>query len=135
MLFRSVELREVQGVRAHRVPVWRHLRGLGLTQKIDLRAARQKRPDVALARQIWIGRRQPFMSNMLARLAFIDETKVRASETSLKTNMAKTTGWAPCGARLVDHAPFGHWQTQTTAFAGAGSSSRPCAMTGWTRLG
>ena len=27
--------------------------------------------------------------------------------------MAKTTGWAPCGARLVDHAPFGHWQTQT----------------------
>ena len=27
--------------------------------------------------------------------------------------MAKTTGWAPFGARLVDHAPFGHWQTQT----------------------
>ena len=27
--------------------------------------------------------------------------------------MAKTTGWAPCGARLVDHAPFGHWKTQT----------------------
>ena len=26
--------------------------------------------------------------------------------------MAKTTGWSPCGARLVDHAPFGHWQTQ-----------------------
>ena len=46
------------------------------------------------------------MRNMLTRLAFIDET-------SLKTNMAKTTGWAPCGARLVDHAPFGHWQTQT----------------------
>ena len=22
--------------------------------------------------------------------------------------MAKTTGWAPCGARLVDHVPFGH---------------------------
>ena len=46
------------------------------------------------------------MRNMLTRLAFIDET-------ALKTNMAKTTGWAPCGARLVDHAPFGHWQTQT----------------------
>ena len=46
------------------------------------------------------------MRNMLTRLGFIDET-------SLKTNMAKTTGWAPCGARLVDHAPFGHWQTQT----------------------
>ena len=46
------------------------------------------------------------MRNMLTRLAFIDET-------SLKTNMAKTTGWSPCGARLVDHAPFGHWKTQT----------------------
>jgi len=71
-----------------------------------LRAVEQKRPDVALARRIWIGRRQPFMRNMLTRLAFIDET-------SLKTNMAKTTGWAERGARLVDHAPFGHWNTQT----------------------
>lgn len=25
----------------------------------------------------------------------------------------RTTGWVPCGARLVGHAPFGHWQTQT----------------------
>ena len=32
---------------------------------------------------------------------------------SLKTNLVKTTGWAPRGARLVDHAPFGHWNTQT----------------------
>ena len=46
------------------------------------------------------------MRNMLTRIGFIDET-------SLKTNMAKTTGWSPCGARLVDHAPFGHWNTQT----------------------
>ena len=38
---------------------------------------------------------------------------VRAQWRGLKTNMAKTTGWAQCGARLVDHAPFGHWQTQT----------------------
>ncbi|WP_209021255.1 hypothetical protein [Paracoccus ravus] len=27
--------------------------------------------------------------------------------------MAKTTGWGPCGQRLVDHAPFGHWRTQS----------------------
>ena len=27
--------------------------------------------------------------------------------------MAKTTGWSPKGARLVDHVPFGHWNTQT----------------------
>ena len=46
------------------------------------------------------------MRNMLTRIGFIDET-------SLKTNRTKTTGWSPCGARLVDHAPFGHWQTQT----------------------
>ena len=46
------------------------------------------------------------MANHLERLAFVDET-------AIKTNMAKTTGWAPCGQRLVDHAPFGHWRTQT----------------------
>jgi transposase len=46
------------------------------------------------------------MASHLERLTFIDET-------SLKTNMIKTTGWAPRGARLVDHAPFGHWRTQT----------------------
>ena len=46
------------------------------------------------------------MAKMLERLVFIDET-------SLKTNLVKTTGWAPVGARLIDHAPFGHWQTQT----------------------
>ena len=28
-----VELREVQGVKAHRVSVWRHRRGFGLTHK------------------------------------------------------------------------------------------------------
>ncbi len=71
-----------------------------------MRAVEQKRPEVARARDVWISRRQPFMRNMLTRIGFIDET-------SLKTNMAKTTGWSPCGARLVDHAPFGHWQTQT----------------------
>jgi hypothetical protein len=27
--------------------------------------------------------------------------------------MAKTTGWAPRSERLVDHAPFGLWHTQT----------------------
>lgn len=42
----------------------------------------------------------------LERLALIDEM-------SVKTNMAKTTGWAPKGQRLVDHTPFGHWRTQT----------------------
>ena len=51
------------------------------------------RPDVARDRAFWIARRQPFMRQFLHRLAFIDET-------SLKTNMIKTTGWAPRGERL-----------------------------------
>ncbi|MEM1362025.1 MAG: transposase [Pseudomonadota bacterium] len=46
------------------------------------------------------------MAHMLERIGFIDETW-------LKTNMAKTMGWVPCGQRLVDHAPFGHWRSQT----------------------
>lgn len=46
------------------------------------------------------------MASRLERLSFVDET-------SLKTNLVKTTGWAPKGERLVDHAPFGHWNTQT----------------------
>ncbi len=46
------------------------------------------------------------MRNLLSRIGFIDET-------SLKTNMAKTTGWSTKGTRLIDHAPFGHWKTQT----------------------
>ncbi|WEF24110.1 transposase [Paracoccus sp. S3-43] len=45
------------------------------------------------------------MRNALTRIGFTDET-------SLKTNMAKATGWSPKGARLVDHVPFGHWNTQ-----------------------
>ena len=46
------------------------------------------------------------MGHALERLVFIDET-------SLNTKSVKTTGWAPVGERLVDHAPFGHWNTQT----------------------
>jgi transposase len=46
------------------------------------------------------------MANHLERLAFADET-------SVKTVMVKTTGWVRRGFRLVDHAPCGHWRTQT----------------------
>lgn len=61
---------------------------------------------MARERHIWIVHRQPFMAHMLERIGFLDETW-------LKTNMTKTTGWAPRGQRFVDHAPFGHWRTQT----------------------
>jgi hypothetical protein len=74
--------------------------------KKTLLASEQHRPDVALRRQIWTTWRQPFMSKVLERLVFIDET-------SLNTKMTKTSGWAPVGQRLIDHAPFGHWNTQT----------------------
>lgn len=46
------------------------------------------------------------MANHLERLLFIDET-------SVKTNMPRTTGWPLRGESFVDHAPFGHWRTQT----------------------
>ena len=46
------------------------------------------------------------MRDHLERLIFIDETL-------LKTNMTKAAGWAPSGVRLIDHAPGGHWNTQT----------------------
>jgi len=43
---------------------------------------------------------------MLERLVFIDET-------SLKTNLVKTTGRAPVGKRPIDHARFGHAPSAT----------------------
>ena len=61
---------------------------------------------MAERRKVWAQTVQPDAAKVLERLVFIDET-------SLKTNLAKTTGWAPVGKRLVDHAPFGHWRTQT----------------------
>ena len=59
--------------------------GAGDRIRQDLQALEQKLQDVADLRRIWIGKRQPFMARHLERLAFIDET-------SVKTNMAKTTG-------------------------------------------
>lgn len=47
------------------------------------------------------------MGKALEGLAFINET-------SLNTKLVKTTGGAPIGARLCDHAPFSHWHTQTS---------------------
>lgn len=40
------------------------------------------------------------------RLVFVDET-------SVKTNMCRLRGRAPCGERLKGDAPFGKWHTQT----------------------
>lgn len=58
------------------------------------------------ARHIWMTRRQPFMCRHLDRLVFVDET-------STNTKLSKQMGWAKVGERLIDHVPFGHWQSQT----------------------
>ena len=34
-------------------------------------------------------------------------------ETSIKTNLTRLRGRAPCGERLAMDAPFGHWNSQT----------------------
>ena len=41
-----------------------------------------------------------------AAFVFIDET-------GASTNMVRRYGWSPCGERLVDAAPHGHWRTTT----------------------
>ena len=35
------------------------------------------------------------------------------NETSVKTNLARLRGWAPCGHRLVKDPPFGRCGAQT----------------------
>ncbi len=102
------ELAAVHGLSAHRGAVGKWLHRLGLSHKKTLLASEILRPEVAERRKAWVEAFQPDMSNMLEILVFIDET-------SLKTNLVKTTGWAPVGQRLIDHAPFGHWHTQSGA--------------------
>jgi transposase len=72
-------------------------------KKKSLRAAEQERKDVARARRKWI-REQGLLDT--TKLVFIDET-------SVNTNMVRLYGRCPCGARLVDHVPFGQWKTMT----------------------
>jgi transposase len=72
-------------------------------KKKSLRAAEQKRKDVARARRKWI-REQGLLDP--AKLVFIDET-------SVNTNMVRLYGWGPSGVRLVDHVPLGQWETLT----------------------
>jgi transposase len=72
-------------------------------KKKSLRAAEQKRKDVARARRKWI-REQGLLDP--AKLVFIDET-------SVNTNMVRLYGRGPSGVRLVDDVPFGQWETLT----------------------
>jgi len=60
---------------------------LGRAIRKTLLASEILRPEVAERRRTWIETHQSDTGNMLERLVLIDET-------SLKTNLVKTTGWA-----------------------------------------
>jgi transposase len=99
----KAELRK-QRIHTSQTALWRFLDRHDITRKKkSLRAAEQKRKDVARARRKWI-REQGLLDP--AKLVFIDET-------SVNTNMVRLYGRAPCGVRLIDHVPFGHWETLT----------------------
>jgi transposase len=99
----KAELRK-QGIRTSQTALWRFLERHDITRKKkSLRAAEQKREDVARARRKWI-REQGLLDT--TKLVFIDET-------SVNTNMVRLYGRAPCGVRLVDHVPLGRWETMT----------------------
>lgn len=99
----KAELRK-QRIHTSQTALWRFLDRHDITRKKkSLRAAEQKRKDVARARRKWIGE-QSLLDP--AKLVFIDET-------SVNTNMVRLYGRAPCGVRLIDHVPFGQWETLT----------------------
>jgi transposase len=68
-----------------------------------LYATEQDRPDVALARQLWIADQAGLD---FKRLVFVDET-------GTTTRLVRTHGWGRKGQRLIGRAPHGHWLTQT----------------------
>jgi len=99
----KAELRK-QRIHTSQTALWRFLDRHDITRKKkSLRAAEQKRKDVVRARRKWI-REQGLLDS--TKLVFIDET-------SVNTNMVRLYGRAPCGVRLIDHVPFGHWETMT----------------------
>ncbi|MBI1338014.1 MAG: IS630 family transposase [Phycisphaera sp.] len=81
-----------------------------------MRAAEQDRPDVAERRVNW---KQEQPRHEARRLIFVDETWS-------KTNMTRMRGRAPCGQRLVEAVPHGHWQT-TTLIAALGIEGMRCS--------
>ena len=91
-------------INTSRGALWRFFARHRITRKKkSLRAAEQQREDVARARRRWI-REQGLLDP--ARLVFVDETGVN-------THMVRLYGHAPRGVRLVEHVPFGDWETIT----------------------
>lgn len=71
------ELANAHGVTVHRGSVGKWLHRLDLSHEKTLLASAILRPDIAERRRIWIETRQPDMANMLERLVFIDETRLK----------------------------------------------------------
>src|SRR5256886_7015703 len=98
----------VLAMRKHKIPggrtaVWRFFKRHKITFKKSLRAAEQKRAEVARARRRWMREQGMFDP---ARLVFIDET-------CTTTSMVRLRGRCLHGERLVGYAPHGHWKTIT----------------------
>lgn len=97
-----IELAE-RGIDDHRATVWRFLHRLGLSNRKSLK---QRRAEIAKARDLWTNRRKRFFKRALSRLIFVDET-------STNTRLTKRTEWSAKGSRFAAYASFGHWKTQT----------------------
>jgi transposase len=72
-------------------------------KKKTLHATERDRADVSAARAAWKAQQPEFDAT---RLVFLDET-------SMTTNMARTRGRSPVGARVVGAIPQAHWKTTT----------------------
>jgi transposase len=75
--------------------------------KKTVHADEQRRPDVAAARRRW----QDTLAVHDARsYVFLDEC-------GITTDLLRRYGRSPCGVRLRDYTPCGHWQTHTLVAA------------------
>jgi hypothetical protein len=93
-----------EGIAGSRTAVWRFFARHQITvKKKSMRAAEQKRADVARARRRWMLEQGLFDP---ARLVFVDEA-------ATSTNMARPRGRCARGVRLIGHVPQSHWQTIT----------------------
>jgi len=75
--------------------------------KKTVHADEQRRPDVAAARRHWQDA-QPLRD--ARHFVFLDESGVT-------TDLLRRYGRSPCGLRLRDYTPCGHWQTHTVIAA------------------
>jgi transposase len=81
--------------------IWRFYDRHGISFKKTVHASEQERPDVKAAREAW-RESQPSFDPM--HLIFLDET-------GAATDLARTRGRGPKGARVLGRVLSGHWKT------------------------